>query len=935
MDEMLYHDPFVTSTIQKHLFEHPFYNRKVKDGKMSVLVVGDGFFAEKFVDLALQTGQMTDAKLVIYWCVSDESIKGIYLSKRPALAEFIEVSGIPAPHGEIYGSLIFKDIADCLCEECVECGHVFIATEDEEKNLEYADILKNAGNVESLAAYLKDGNIEISYDGAPDSPEFSEAKESGEFINSEHEMDRMAFNAHRTWEGEGNIDYDGLKKRFKDAYYKNASVSFVLSLPYKLRSIGILENDPVKAADACYEIIKEAEEMPASEASKKIALVAALEHRRWVLEKVCDGAVPLVNMDGEVDYSICVRNCSVKQRDEAGKLIMHPCIVRSTVETPLSNGRYKDKKNWDVPSPLDDSLDELDRMSVELHRTMLAAAKELKKDKALLNSKLETLKSTCTVMGGAIKRDFDRYNFCIENIIDRSLPYTAQFETYERVLRKTLTDSHIPSCDKLLPVIEDIHKILFPVLESNLYRDYKLYDTEMVKNIPYILTGKKGNKILTSFGKLTGVNCNNNNYFYAVASATALHADAIHYILIYDEKMNTQLLESKLKAIKNYFAYRGRSIEVYFEVFFKKDSQDKETELKNLFGGFRKEKMLQGYTLSAYEQETELITKIPTQLSNINVDYFDGSTKITESEFVNGQVLSKIIEIMPYFEFDSANRRFVNCVNCERLKYLKITSFIQVEDMFALMNASDKEFSYQDYADNYLDFWGIYSGISLGIADFTLCSRSWTKLCEVIKTGGVTTLEIENKAIVTEDPEEVKTVLKMIRGLEAKGYVEKVSYGTTTVKGKTYTTVSLKAKDVKTKRMFAKSGDILETYVYFEACKTDWFDDVQTGYKFKWEFDDVENELDCVLTKGFRSILVECKSAKDVSEDFYLILDSLGDHFGINYKKVLILVTDVKAGSYERYNSRGKQMDIITISSKTDMLNIGELLKQIMQDTKG
>jgi predicted AAA+ superfamily ATPase len=130
--------------------------------------------------------------------------------------------------------------------------------------------------------------------------------------------------------------------------------------------------------------------------------------------------------------------------------------------------------------------------------------------------------------------------------------------------------------------------------------------------------------------------------------------------------------------------------------------------------------------------------------------------------------------------------------------------------------------------------------------------------------------------------------------------------------------------------MFIKAGDLLEAYVYYEACRLEWFDDVQTGYKFKWEFDDVTNEIDCVLTKDYRSILVECKSTKMPDEGFYLTLDSLADHFGIGCKKVLIMVTDIHRESYDKHVSRGKQMDIITISNKNDLLNIGNKLKQIM-----
>ena len=76
---------------------------------------------------------------------------------------------------------------------------------------------------------------------------------------------------------------------------------------------------------------------------------------------------------------------------------------------------------------------------------------------------------------------------------------------------------------------------------------------------------------------------------------------------------------------------------------------------------------------------------------------------------------------------------------------------------------------------------------------------------------------------------------------------------------------------------------------------------------------------------------MECKSTKSADEGYYLTLDSLGDHFGIGFKKVLIMVTDTRAKTYGGYVSRGKQMDIITLSSKDDLMNIGRKLIEIMK----
>jgi hypothetical protein len=325
-----------------------------------------------------------------------------------------------------------------------------------------------------------------------------------------------------------------------------------------------------------------------------------------------------------------------------------------------------------------------------------------------------------------------------------------------------------------------------------------------------------------------------------------------------------------------------------------------------------------------YAQADERMTQILATVDDAHADFYDGTTWLTESGFSNGKLVTAIAEHIPYFEFDSLNRQFRNCISCEELLYVHPTSFLQVEDMFALMNAKDKDFTYQDYADTYRDYWEIYCGDAINEPDFYLCARSWTHLTNVLKSGGAENLWIESKPLGTTDENEIRVVKNMLKALKEKGilhslYIDSENRVTTLIASR------------KAKGPFIKAGDLLEIYVYFEACRTNWSDDVQIGYKFRWESEEVINELDCVLTKGYRSILVECKSTKEVDEGYYLTLDSLGDHFGIGCRKVLVVVTRSDSKGYDVQLSRGRQMDILTISQRSDLDRIGEKLKEIMQ----
>ena len=913
----------VMKKIQQHIYCHPFYNWCGTAEEMKLLVVGDGIFARKFVDLSLQTGQMLGMGLKIYWCIEDTGTKSTYLKERPALKEFVDVD--ESVTEDAYATIIFKSKNEALDSFAEECRYIFVATEDENYNLETAELFKNIVREDCLASFVKDEQIHVSFNGEPDAPEYLEVCASEERIASLDELERMSFNTHWTWEGEGNLDYEKVKERFLRPYNYNASIAFVLSIPYKLKSVGIHENNPFKAAAKLCEIIAYASENPGSEEAQTLSKLAALEHRRWVMEKVTEGVVCLRDKNGAPNYAMCVSNTSVKKKDENGKLIAHPCIVKSTHDTPLSTGEFAEHDKWDDNKISASKLDELDKMSIELHRTMQRAANQVRKNKGALIGKLEQLKTMCQYCLET-KREFDRYYFCIENVLDKSKAYAIQFETYEKMLKKCIKQLPENFISESEEIIAEIAKMLFPVLEFSRYRDYKAYDVELIKQIPFILTAKREIALCMPLGEASSIRGNNDDFFRSVASATALYASRITYLYVYEYTTNFELFESKLKAVRNYFEYRGKNCAIEIKVFVsKEDDRNKVSEkVERRLTKAKDRGYVQKYEVIKYENSDCLPDNILQAMENINFDYYDGTNSLTRSTFVNGSVALKISEKYPYFEFDSYNKRFLNCRHSEHLKYIKVSSFIQVEDMFALLNAQDKEFNYQDYADSYRDYWEIYCGDAIRERDFALCARSWTKVSNIIRTGGVNCLRINNKDIGTKDTDEIRVIKKMLKCLEEKGFLRglNISEGNE---------VSVSVRDKKVKGIFVKAGDLLETYIYFEACRTGWFDDVQTGYKFRWEFDDITNELDCVLTKGYRSILVECKSTKEVEEGFYLTLDSLADHFGIGYKKVLILVTDASDHAYDGYVSRGKQMDIITLTSKEDMMNIGERLIEIMK----
>ena len=149
-------------------------------------------------------------------------------------------------------------------------------------------------------------------------------------------------------------------------------------------------------------------------------------------------------------------------------------------------------------------------------------------------------------------------------------------------------------------------------------------------------------------------------------------------------------------------------------------------------------------------------------------------------------------------------------------------------------------------------------------------------------------------------------------------------------------TVSFQYASPAIHHLLTTAGEILEVYTYFEVLKSGYFDDVASGFTFRWELGGVTNEMDLLLTKGFRSLIIEIKAVRNLQQDYYEKLGSLADLFGIGAKKLLIGNTyvrhlnGVREANYQQ-RLRGKQMTIGTISDSKSIQSIADKLIGIME----
>ena len=1072
-----------SAVIQKLLYEHPLYEAIGDQEKdINVLVIGSGTYRQKFIDICLQSGQMSDVNLNIV-AVSDEpeEDKEAYLRFRPAITEFVNINGSMMDNeAKSYATLDFKGVGDLspdqserlrFTDKMSQVNHDIIESlilQSVEAEKEYDYVFVSLGNDRLSESFAKAFSKELGH-ACPvcyicqnivnQTETDSENKIYAVCVNAPVDiasigkgLGEMAFNTHISWNDSLNIDVMNERKKFfegeseKDKYNRTSSLAFALSVKYKLHSVQIECDDLIEAAQIFSDQILEARFTdPAAKA--KFDRLVDLEHRRWLIDRAEDGWTAPKDEKGKLLLENCVIRGSVK--DSVNRT--HPCMVRGSESSPLKDLKYLENDHllWDE-GEIDSELDDLDRMSIELHRCFRIHAEKLKKDSLYQNPDLLFIQNLIPAEYDKTERAFKQFQFALKNIINGVESYSRQYGYYQDALKKSLTALSYESRTKIEERLAVIEHAFFPVVESNLYRNYKAYDEVLIEKIPFILTYNYMPVIAMAFEDGKFQNGKNEAVFTNVAAATVLSPEVIKYLYCFNNSSDVGLFIQKLDAVLNYFEKRNvhSGIEMVIACLGEVPNRERErlqrelTKIKRSHSKDKGNAWLEKEIIYDVDSYAEAMRRISDYLKENRVDLYDVGNPLFPSVYDNAMFIGQIDKLeIPYFEFDWRRKAFTKRINCEYLKYVKDASFIRIRDMFALMNASDNRFNLPEFADDYEKLWEIYTGRYISGGNFERGVENWNRLCMCLDKYESDQNPLAKLEIITRNPSSYKTlnyflpefcfptVKMLIQKLVEFGIAEQESsimthtsdtcklelkinasyeqelkkvfidprillpyYGAEVRKYKTYNKeyveikynnltvkdanldldgsgrhnnhifkvlkqlekkhfitqlsqdtddprlVSFEYSSPRIKKLLTNAGEILEVYAYYDVLKTGYFDDVACGYEFDWESGSVKNELDLVLTKGFKSMFVECKAVVELKLDYYHKLHSIADHFGIGTIKVLLGNTYAHSNQVANevntmQRSRGNQLHIVTISNETKIINIGKTLKKLMEDS--
>ena len=994
--------------VQKLLYDKPLYNY-INDNNVNIVVFGFSQLSQKFIDVAFEVSQVNTFKLNIVVISDSETAKSDYLKDRPSFADFFDVDDNIV--NESYGSLSFvtknfvsldDTVSETLLEEKTGFSYIFIDTDNDKQNFAIAKLCdfyskmlsqKSIINfVSSKQRKIKSSmNLVLRDDSIKSHKDFTKLK-------------RMSLNTHLVWNNRADIDIKKLQREFNSNYYFLSSFNNILSIKYKLNYVGIDFNSST-ASEEFYKLVN-------SKVPNDVDAVASLiqsEHKRWNVNMICDGYSPQTDLD----------KCLNSIKDKKNKL--HPCIVHSGKALTLSKFEWKEKNNslWNnADSKKLSGLDELDKVSVELHRTFKARADEIRKRNLLSDSDIFEINKLLVNYKEA-NSAFKKYILCLQEINSGSKTQNKLYSYYQSRLNKELLN--VPKdvyklINKRLDAIESIFR---PIIESEKYIDYKQYDKDLVTQIPFILTYKTTINLGVPLKVENEGETNNQVLFQNVASSLFIKPSRITYFYNYDPIDNDKMISALQYAINSMESHSLRTVInlcMLSENAVKDDFIKKIKELSN---------RINHIDFVFYNDEDDLEIKLFDYIKSRHFTALEKNNSLT-SNLLYGM---RCYRRNPYFEYNNLSNT-ISCSNgCEFLKYICFNPYLKVSDLFEFKNSVDT-FALPDLQHDYMYFWNLYKKRS------NKSEAIWKAMCNALSANNekenVTKIHLsQSDSVINEQSYYVENsyitafkklmnelnqidkqiisvtevysnnickinviapncIHEKIKELLSSPYLFANPIDISVAKDKQFiiikvnnlavsnlkidtirneaTKINVRYEEIidllkeicnsnfilnlknnqgndslsftysshQIKSLMTTAGRILELYVYYKAIENGGFDDVANSVEVVWNNNNVGNEFDIILTKGFRSLIVECKAQTQLKQEVYYKLDSLNRRFGINSIPIIIADTienpNFNNSANDIQRSRGNEIGIKTIYENKDISNIGNTLKSLLNN---
>lgn len=713
--------------MQYHLYSNPLYQWSTKEqASLDIMIVGFGNYGQKFLDICLQIGQMRGKELHVAIISDDVADKSLYLDERPELMDFFNIDGTFCGSDEQYGKLTFEIVSlsrdnqkqnacilqNIICRNCENDSgqiprYIFIALGEDALNLNAAKAVKEAVDILEV-----DCLVNFAWEGKPVTETLAEnllpvyvcgdPKHSSLYA----EIERMGFNVHLVWEKNLNVDYRSVKKDFLKQYNHDSCITNVLSLKYKLYSLGI-DMEESGFEEAAGQFIKIC--LSGNEESKAIRdELIYLEHRRWVTEKLCAGWKRIRNLEE------CL---SCGTRDQKHK--RHVCIVKSRPKQNLSMDFYNTDgyAKWDNASDAElGKLDELDRMSVRLHRVYKIRAEEIKRQNLINENVLEGIRILLKDHKKAMIA-FQEWSVCWKDIWNGSAGKVWMYKGLKEAFLKEADSLPVGKKESVKAQMKAFDALFYPIIASMEYRDYKQKNTALIDNIPFVLT--YSDSVCMAIPYMTG---NNTALFSNVASATVVNPAKIIYLCYLKEKNGLDEIKKSITYIIEYMQKKRLRASIEFIMAYT-DGAAPYTgsglceEMKRLGEG--RIGRIQQLFITDERELPDMLTKELTIRARGRRMFAVEKNEAQLSYLLKG---SGFYDKFNNYQFDSVLMKFSSSANCAAFGYIQKKPYITVTDMLAFRKSIGESSRQPEFFEDYKELW----------SEYNKDNKIWKKLCSLL-----------------------------------------------------------------------------------------------------------------------------------------------------------------------------------------------------------
>ena len=978
---------------QYMLHENPLYLYDNNASSYRVLLIGFGLDAQNFLDVCIETAQSMDKKMEVYvW--GTERIKGekeYYLGERRALSNYFLIDNhTELLTGDSYGSINFcmrksgtiDDQVQSILNESGYVNYIYIAAGNDRENSEIA---------EAFHHYLKDKNVSINTQCEQHPPK---RKKGINYVWVEDDIrkkedyadvERMSFNTHLVWSGTLNSDLERKKKNYQMDYYHSSCRSNVLSIEYKLYYLGIDLSNGITNAIKAFKSLKSSEKRK----------MYASEHRRWVTEKLCDGWVNM-SVEDSLRYNdtkdiynkrhICIlrseesyglvgewSNHSSWDNADDGSLATLDELDRMSVKLHqaylrfAANCKIDDLGTESLKNHIYESLggyESAQGLFLEWYESMLYMLNDfLQREKNSGNAEWTILE--CETMHARLNSELDKIN---DDFLKHSL----------------------------MSQIQSLYNAFEPVLRTLKYHDYKKNDKELIDSIPFILSYTEDITMIVPMEYKVLVSqwddVQPSELFSYVAAATLVNPKTLYLPYIVpdnDTEIYASIISQKHQAIKDYVKRKGLRTSIQFIQL-----EDK-TTIEQLLNSNQKE--LQKGWLLIEDNGIEVIADneingTALSISKYTFDMLNIAFRQTESaDWLNcikrnvnitvrdvAGFLGRTVEMKKQPSFRRIDNRILfGIYNSNRVAWRNLCSILKQSNNKKqhIVRFNKPSLSCNSDSKRHIYFLpnSCYKSVSIIlkllknakiVEERSYVIRYSADSCKLIvfekeecgaklqkiftrqdllttphkyfidqKNGSLVLtcdgLTVEDIPINLHGDAHMRKILSVLGKLQEQGFVQ------VNIKKKSFdiTYGSWQIKD-----LFMSEGNLLEMYTYYKTRELNTFDDVVTGVVFyRGEDKNKENEIDCFATKGFQTVIVECKAramkkddnAREELSRIKKALRSKVKKYGINGTGLLILDSETGVPDAEGFE------DIAVCSKIIEIANIGEIVSGQIKRAQG